>query len=41
MTVIFEDDLRQSQRISLLEWQDRSWWTRTLDAAATLLKSQL
>jgi cardiolipin synthase len=41
LTAIFEDDLRQSRRISLDEWQNRSWWTRTLDAAATLLESQL
>jgi len=41
MTAIFEDDIRQSRRILLEEWQGRSWWTRTLGAAATLLESQL
>jgi cardiolipin synthase len=41
VTAIFEDDLRKSRRISLEEWQGRSWWTRALDAAATLLESQL
>jgi cardiolipin synthase len=41
LTAIFDDDLRQSRRISLDEWQDRSWWMRALDTAATLLESQL
>jgi cardiolipin synthase len=41
MTAIFEDDLRQSKRVSLQDWQDRGWWTRALDATATLLRSQL
>jgi len=41
MTTIFEDDLSKSRRISFEEWQDRSWWTRALDATATLFKSQL
>jgi len=41
LTAIFEDDLRQSRRVLLAEWQDRSWWTRALDAAATLLEPQL
>ena len=38
---IFEDDLAHSRRVTLDEWRNRSWWTRTLDIAATLLDSQL
>ena len=38
---VFEDDLRRSRRILLKGWQNRSWWTRALDSAATLLESQL
>lgn len=41
LTRIFEDDLRLSRRILRHEWQNRSWWTRALDTAATLLESQL
>jgi len=41
MTAIFEADIRRSRRILLEEWQDRSWWTRALGAAASLLDSQL
>jgi cardiolipin synthase len=40
-TAIFEMDLKQSRRVTLQEWKDRPWWTRSLDAAATLLDSQL
>jgi cardiolipin synthase len=38
---IFENDLLKARRITLEEWQGRAWWTRALDAAATLLESQL
>lgn len=41
MTAIFENDLRHAKRVSLQAWKDRPWWTRALDAAATLFKSQL
>lgn len=40
-TAIFEQDLRQSRRITLGEWTQRPWRTRSLDAAAALLDSQL
>ena len=40
-TAVFEQDLRQSRRILLQDWAQRPWWTRSLDAAATLLDSQL
>ena len=40
-TAVFEQDLRQSRRITLQDWTQRPWWTRSLDAAATLLDSQL
>lgn len=40
-TDIFEEDLRHSRRITLDEWERRSWWTKSLDAAATLMDSQL
>lgn len=38
---VFENDLGQSRRTTLDEWTQRPWWTRSLDAAATLLDSQL
>ena len=38
---IFENDLANSRRVPLDEWQRRSLWTRLLDIAATLLDSQL
>lgn len=40
-TGIFENDLAHSRRVTLDEWRGRSWWTRSLDIAATLLDSQL
>ncbi len=38
---IFEADLKLSKRVTLEEWQGRSWWQRTLDVAASALDSQL
>ncbi len=38
---VFENDLKHSTRVTLKEWQNRTWWQRTLDAAATTLDSQL
>ena len=38
---IFENDIEHSRRVTLREWQARSWWTRSLDIAATALDSQL
>lgn len=38
---VFEQDLARSRRITLDEWTQRPWWSRSLDAAATLLASQL
>jgi cardiolipin synthase len=38
---MFERDLLESKRISLLEWQDRPWSDKVLDAIASLLGSQL
>lgn len=38
---VFEQDLAQSRRVTLDEWTQRPWWTRSLDAAAALLDSQL
>lgn len=38
---IFENDLRHSKKVSLEEWQNRSWWERTLDAGAAAVASQL
>ena len=40
-TAIFENDIAHSRRVTLEEWRGRSWWTRTLDIAATALDSQL
>lgn len=40
-TAIFENDLRDSKRITIAEWEARPWWTRSLDLAATLMDSQL
>lgn len=38
---VFENDLKQSRRITLEEWKNRPWLDRTLDFAASLLSSQL
>lgn len=38
---IFERDLQDSRRISLEEWQDRSWSDKILDGLASLFRSQL
>lgn len=38
---VFEQDLERSRRITLEEWQGRSWWDKSLDAAASVLSSQL
>lgn len=40
-TVIFERDLQHSRRVTLQHWQGRSLWSRSIDAAAGLLGSQL
>lgn len=40
-TVIFENDLQHARRVTIDEWESRSWWTKALDTAATLLESQL
>ncbi len=40
-TAIFEEDLQHSIRVTAEQWQARPWWTKSLDAAATLLDSQL
>ncbi|TFW09767.1 cardiolipin synthase B [Oxalobacteraceae bacterium OM1] len=37
----FEDDLRQSRRITLEAWQSRPWSDKALDFAASLIGSQL
>jgi cardiolipin synthase len=38
---IFADDLKQSRRVTLEEWESRSWTQKTLDRLAGLLSSQL
>ena len=38
---VFEADLEQSRRITLKEWESRSWWVKTVDFAASLLSAQL
>ncbi len=38
---VFENDLARSRRITLDEWQSRSWWDKVLDTAASVLSSQL
>ena len=38
---IFEEDLKRSRRITLQEWEGRSWTDKLLDAAADLVSSQL
>ena len=38
---LFEQDLRESRRVELDEWQDRPWWKKLLDGSSTLLESQL
>ncbi|HEU4708736.1 MAG TPA: phospholipase D-like domain-containing protein [Methylophilaceae bacterium] len=38
---IFNRDLRQSRRITLQEWRERSLWNKFLDEASTLLSPQL
>jgi cardiolipin synthase len=38
---IFEDDLKQSRRVTLEEWESRSWTQKTLDRLAGLFSSQL
>jgi len=38
---VFEDDLKQSRRITLEEWEERAWLEKILDSAASLLSSQL
>ena len=38
---VFENDLAQSRRVTLESWQARSAWDKALDAAASLLSSQL
>jgi cardiolipin synthase len=38
---VFENDLAQSRRITLEEWQNRPWPDKLLDFAASLLSSQL
>lgn len=38
---IFEQDLRQSRRITLEEWENRPWSDKILDAFAGLFSSQL
>ncbi len=39
--LVFEHDLQQSLRVTLVDWRDRSHWTKILDWSATLLRSQL
>lgn len=38
---IFEEDLKKSRRITLQEWQNRTWADKLLDFCASLLRSQL
>lgn len=38
---VFEQDLRESRRITLEEWRSRAWGDKALDWAASLLSSQL
>ena len=38
---IFEDDLRQSRRVTLEEWQGRPWTQKVLDTLADVVSSQL
>ena len=38
---IFEEDLKRSRRITLQEWEGRSWTDKLLDTAADLVSSQL
>jgi cardiolipin synthase len=38
---IFEADLEHSRRVTLEEWQGRSWMQKALDTVADLLSSQL
>lgn len=40
-TEIFERDLERSRQVTLADWNNRSWSTRALDAAFTLIDSQL
>jgi cardiolipin synthase len=40
-TGIFEEDLRQSRRISFTEWQERPWGEKLGEHIASLLGSQL
>ncbi len=37
----FEEDLRRSRRITLLDWQQRPWREKLLEQAAVLLRGQL
>ena len=38
---IFEEDLKRSRRITLQDWEGRSWTDKLLDTAADLVSSQL
>lgn len=40
-TTVFERDLEKSMRITLQSWQERTWYDKTLDFAASLIGSQL
>lgn len=40
-TTIFERDLQKARRITLRHWQERPWHDKMLDAAASLIGSQL
>ena len=40
-TTVFEQDLQQSRRITLADWQERPWHDKALDFAASLIGSQL
>ncbi|MGE0668749.1 MAG: cardiolipin synthase [Sphingomonadales bacterium] len=41
MTGIFEADLKRSKEMNLAEWQDRPFWERLMEQAASLFSSQL
>lgn len=40
-TAIFEKDRLASRRVTLEEWESRSWQEKLLDSSAALLRSQL
>jgi cardiolipin synthase len=38
---VFEQDLKNSRRVTYLEWEHRPWWDQVLDTLASVLRSQL